>query len=499
MVKIRFFSCLIVLILVSACAKNHEEPKKYLDPANLPQSEPESLPDEVSTTRPILVHPTYGIAKAKELQSKLKYFLVDSYRLNENLSENLKLEAQLVGEEWLSCGILSSGSVCDPNRGASEVALYENENGELKFYSENSGFTASVPRALIWSIEIKTLHSEESAHQYIVQLLQFRRPRLTELKPSDFLENEDNFQVLFTAILMRPTVERALQRFQMVRDVREMYLMTQFILQANPKIEKQLLQTAIWKNRLYLLHTPFATEQELMVLQIIEEQLLSPLEILELCESLINVKSERVRVMAAALLLRQNPKRLDLQDEVIRALRHHSISIRKIALDSLWRSKLDKKVEMALLALMLDKDVDIRRINYESLMQIKIKDSWLRDLDLYLSTPAAEIRLQLVQIIGRSSSHKAKTSLLRLLDDQDGDVRQKIYELLIQRTFYRNDLKDVIRHFSSNMWQTRRAAAFILGKIKSAKSRSALEQQLQGETDLEVRTQIAQSLRKISP
>ena len=83
------------------------------------------------------------------------------------------------------------------------------------------------------------------------------------------------------------------------------------------------------------------------------------------------------------------------------------------------------------------------------------------------------------------------------MNDDDGDVRAKIYSLLASRNMTNDSVAALKKNFTSQNWDVRRDVAKLLGKIKSSDSLNALEDQLTKESNGDVKTQIIASIKAV--
>lgn len=152
---------------------------------------------------------------------------------------------------------------------------------------------------------------------------------------------------------------------------------------------------------------------------------------------------------------------------------------------------------IALIKQMGDTDEDVRAQVGTELGRKKLSEKMINPLVEKFSSNNWAVRKNSAHFIGTISGTQASVALINQMNDSDEDVRKEIMDQLQKRSLSDETVPTLKTNFSSNNWTVRRDIAKLLGKIKGQKSLAALLDQLQVETDSDVKQQISTSIAAV--
>ncbi len=154
----------------------------------------------------------------------------------------------------------------------------------------------------------------------------------------------------------------------------------------------------------------------------------------------------------------------------------------------------DTASNAALIGELNDSDRDVSREAYNVLARRNITSALAPELSKILRSDQWEARMRAVELLGKIPGDEVSIKLIPMLADSDRDVQQEIYNQLKNRSLTENIVPAIKGNFSSYSSSTRQMAALLLGRIKGDSSLNALLNQLEVETDADVKRQIIASI-----
>ncbi len=227
-------------------------------------------------------------------------------------------------------------------------------------------------------------------------------------------------------------------------------------------------------------------------------KLLSRINSAESIQALIGLMNDDdgdVRKQVVTLLQQKSLGEASVSD-LAKQMKSQNWDVRRDAALFLSRIGSDQAV-LVLIGKMSDDDGDVRAVIVKELVSKQIKDNFIKALSDNYKSQNWDVRRDVSILLAKNSSLAATTALISQMNDDDGDVRAKIYSLLAARNLTNDSVAALKKNFSSQNWDVRRDVAKLLGKIKSSDSLNALEDQLTKESDGDVKTQIIASIKAV--
>ncbi len=144
-----------------------------------------------------------------------------------------------------------------------------------------------------------------------------------------------------------------------------------------------------------------------------------------------------------------------------------------------------------------DRDEDVRKEVVVQLSQKSLDEKNIPALARQLTNSDWSVRNDAAKFLGRIDSDSAVMKMIGAMSDHDEDVRKTIFDRLSRRRLGEGHVIALAKQYGSHLWSVRRDVTKLLGKIKSAASLEALQDQLLKETDDDVRNQIIASIRAV--
>lgn len=227
-------------------------------------------------------------------------------------------------------------------------------------------------------------------------------------------------------------------------------------------------------------------------------KLLSRINSAESIQSLIGLMNDDdgdVRKQVVSLLQQKTLGEASVAD-LAKQMKSQNWDVRRDA--ALFLSKIGSdQALLVLIGKMNDDDGDVRTVIVKELVSKQIKDGFIKALADNYKSQNWDVRRDVSILLAKNSNFAATTALISQMNDDDGDVRAKIYSILAARNLSNDSVSGLKKNFSSQNWDVRRDVAKLLGKIKSPASLEALQDQLTTESDGDVKNQIIASIKAV--
>lgn len=439
-------------------------------------------------------------AKVGKVRNSLQYVLVESASVDSSLSGPEKKSAEQLAQDLTSCGLSYVGPKClDYYTYASAYGETLVEvDGKYVFYSELKVKGTGVPIAFIFSVE----QVEPTVKTKKLLVSKIMKPRNGQ-SLSEYLKDESNLSPLVLAQLVEDFQAAAWARVQKPRDIRELYHVSKMLLDVSVangnsyQQTKNKLITVFQDSKAVIVQSSDLRYQEAVLSLITSEIPVGAQSLVEICEGLLNSKSENVQQLAAIIILEAQPNRSDLKPLVIKALNNQRWDIRKKAISALSKTNKTTAEENLLLSKLDDQDEDVRKEAQQASASISVSEQHLAVVKQLSVSQNWTTRREAVKLLSRINSENSIKELIAKMDDQDEDVRKEVVNQLNQKPLGPQHVQFLSQQISSTIWTVRNDAAKLLGKIDSNNAIVVLIISM-SDQDEDVRKTIVDQLKKSS-
>lgn len=150
-----------------------------------------------------------------------------------------------------------------------------------------------------------------------------------------------------------------------------------------------------------------------------------------------------------------------------------------------------------LIAAIGDHDSEVRSMIFNQLNKKTLTESHLSSLSKNLQSENWSVRRDVVKLLDKVPGKATTQIFIRQLNDSDSDVRRLLGDRLQARKLGGDNVEELALHLKAELWDVRKAAALLLGKIKTPESLAVLESRLLQEKDSDVKAQIVASIKLI--
>lgn len=438
-------------------------------------------------------------AKEEKIRSSLKYLLADGVNVDSSVIGQEKDAATQFGEDLLSCGLSYLGPKC------LDYVAYEggygsklNEvDGKFLFYSELKIKGTGTPIAFVFSID----EIGQSVKIGGLTVSKIVKPRNGQ-SIAEYLKEKSNLSPLLTVSIASDFQQGASQRLQKPRDIRELYHVSKMLLEISHSTNsyqqvKAKLAEVVQNNRSVIVRSENTRYQEEMLTMITNEVQIKAQVLIEICEGLINSKSDNIQQIAATIVLNAQPSRTELKPTVLNALNNARWDIRQKAIQALSKTNKTTSEENQLLAKLDDQDEDVRKTAVEAAAKISVSEQHLQTAKQLSTSANWAVRVEAAKLLSRIDSEGSTKELIGKMGDQDEDVRKQVVAQLNQKNLGGQYVPALAQQLTSPNWSVRNDAAKFLGKVDADSAITTLIAAM-NDQDEDVRKTIVDQLNKKS-
>jgi HEAT repeat protein len=428
------------------------------------------------------------------LKSRLMQVILESYKLSDSLTAQNKKAATQIAEDMKRCGFGILGIACLHTRQLSAGSKFINLDGKEKLWSEVQ--VEGIPSKLIFSFDIEI----DSNHKYssnTVRILRALKDRTGDIVI--YAKDNSATEFLFEGTLAADIVAAAQKRVPKPADLVELFHMIRILREqgTSSSQNEKLIKDSVEKNRDLIANSNSITYQKEMLSLLLTDLPVNPQVLTEICEKLIQSKSEPIQQVAAIVLLNNQPSRSDMKPFVLKSLNAGNWNIRKKALLALAKAKLTVAEENQILEKIADNDEDVRTTAISIAGNMNLTSDHFMTIKKLSQSTNWSVRSAAVQLLTRLNTAESNQQLIDMLSDPDQDVRAKANAATNGRELNESSVADLSKELKSTSWETRKQAALLLGKIKSKNALQTLISDLD-DPDQDVRATIL-SLLKADP
>ncbi len=399
--------------------------------------------------------------------------VVQKFEISDRISKPFASEAKQLADSLMSCGLSELGPKCleDVTFTSDSAKQLVTIGGLVYFVTELKLRSVSVP--LLFKFPVSNTNTGSfKAPELAVGNIEISRSLTARGAQSlaTFVSNPANFE---TMIVVTPEVETeksAWLRLQKPRDVREVYHMAKLILNASVQrgnLQKfnSKLASAILDAR-EIIASSDRGDYQTVILELLLSELGAPKkQAVAVANSILISKSSGPHSLAAALVLDDQPSRLDLRPVVMKALESQSWRLREIAVVALMKTPSSTAVETSIMARIDDPVDDVQRTAIAASDKMKLGEQHFSTIQLLSESNSWRTRKQSAILLGRLATEPAVNQVISQLDDSVGEVQTAAREILEAKTLNASAVQGLARILASNNWSARRDASNLLGKI----------------------------------
>lgn len=438
-------------------------------------------------------------ATEEKVRKTLNFSLVDKYEVASGLSAQEKFAATQFAEDMMSCGLSYLGPKC-----IDYVTYMGNYGGSLNevdgknvFYSELKIKGTGTLVAFKFSVD----QIQPSVKVNDLEIFKVVKPRVGNQSISEYLKDSSNLSLLISMKLAGDFQKGAWQRLQKPRDIRELYHLSKELLEAamssnNYSQTKNKIADVFEKNKSVVTQSQDTQYQEEALSFITETIQIKSSILVDICNDLLNSKSENIRQIAATIVLDAQPNRTELKPIVLKALNNQRWDIRKKAISALSKVNLTSAEENQVLSKIDDSDEDVQKAAIVAGAKINVSDKHLETVKELASSQNWATRLEAVKLLSRIDSVNSIKELIAKMDDSDEDVQRQVVVQLNQKSLGPPYVSDFAAQMESPNWSVRNNASKFLGKINANEATLVLIKKMDDSDDDVQKTIVAQLQKK---
>jgi HEAT repeat protein len=428
-------------------------------------------------------------AKEREIREVLKYALVDSFEVKEDLAADLTTFANTLSEDMKSCGFSYVGPKCTNYHafaGTYEGTLFD-PNGESIFMTDLR--FDGIDSNILFAFKMKDENGLSSEEMKIYIKVQ-EKAAAQSIK--DYLASA-NVQLISTVKIAQDFMATAKDRVQSPNTLKELYHMAHQLNEINTRssspdasLSSLLVKSFIDNKALFV---DGSEDYQYRAYSLAGSLGANDAQKVEIAEEMMKSSDDGIKQFAAVQILLIDSSRIELKPIVVSALQNKRWDVRKNAITALSNTTLSVAEQNKIIEMIGDTDNDVRKEAIRVVDQMALSDEHFATLQNLSNSGNWAVRNESARLAGKVDGDASTIHLISKMGDTDNDVRSQIFQQLDARTMHVGLVSSLETQMSSNNWAVRKDAATLLGKIKEVESTKVLIKKM-SDSDNDVRKEI---------